>query len=148
MGTPSRAQTFPMDTSDGDGDWYYSGGGPPPAPGAGGVAAQQAISMLQQHAQQMQQAMFLQVAAHVDGLAHAHRMERQRMEVPIQILPQQPRHTTHIIREHVPHPTIPAPPPADTGAIQALNVQLANAQGAAAAHARQSSEALHDCGRR
>jgi hypothetical protein len=68
-------------------------------------------------------------------------MERQRMEVPIQILPQQPRHTTQIIREYLPHPSAPPPPtPDQTATIQALNVQLANAEGAAAAHARQGTE--------
>ena len=84
MGTPSRATTFPMDTTDADGYYDFGGGGPPPAPGAGGVAAQQAISMLAQHAQQMQQALFLQTAAHVDGLTHAWRKCRS---------PAYPRHT-------------------------------------------------------
>ena len=137
--------TFPMDADDDNGGWADGGGAPPPAPGAAGIAAQQAISMLAQHAAQTQAAHYAQAEANVHHLTMAWHRERARMQIPNPIQPTQAQTIHTIIREYLPAAAAPTNPTGlyraeQQAAMQAMNVDLNNAEGAARAHARQGGE--------
>ena len=139
-GGRATSSSGPMEVSD---SYYY--GGPPPPPSAGAVAAQIATSMLQQTAMVQHAAQCSMTDAQIAGILHAHRTEAQKRIIPEEIQPVHHNTLKPILKKvRVVQPVTHAPPPP---IVQVMNVDFANAGGAAIAHARSGGDASTFMGR-
>ena len=136
------SSSAPMELED-TGNYYD---GPlPPSPGVGAVAAQIMRSMLQQTALAQQAAHYAVTEAHIAGILHAHHSEAQKRIIPEEIKPVHHNTLQSILKKvRVVQPVTSAPP---TVIAQVVNVDLANAEGAARAHARSGGDASTFLGR-
>ena len=101
------------------------------------MAAEIATSMLQQNAMAQQAAQYALTKAHIAPLLHAHQTEAQKMVIPVQSRPYHHTDMKKVLKKTFPPPVTPGP---TTPLEQRMNVELANAEGAAVAHARSGED--------